>query len=67
VSEAGLGSSLMAIFDKAVRGAPAEETRDRVRAIFENGTLQDKVDMCCLAFQTCRTRTSSSMRTGSFG
>jgi len=52
VSEAGLGSSLMAIFDKAVRGAPAEETRDRVRAIFENGTLQDKVDMCCLAFQT---------------
>ena len=52
VSESGLGSTLLAIFDKAIRRCDLALMGERVKEIFAKGTTQDKVDMCCLAFQT---------------
>ena len=52
VSEAGLGSTLLALFDKAMRDANELDMRRMVDQIFREGSREDKINMCCLAFQT---------------
>lgn len=50
ISEKGLGSTLLAVFDKSMRGANEDEMRRMVTKIFHEGTCDDKINMCCLAF-----------------